>query len=241
LKSSSGKPRIESQEHDILEQTVIGAPSAHLNIADLIQNADPIVQGVMLVLGIASVLCWAIILEKAVRLFGFGGQVRSLERATAKPAGEEARGAWLTGEVLRAARNQSFSTSEGQSEIEARLEKAMRRAARIELNKLQPRIRFLATVGSTAPFVGLFGTVWGIMNSFSAIAQQKDTSLAVVAPGIAEALFATALGLFAAIPAVVAYNQISGSVLRASERINLAIAALANALVQRAAASRTEG
>ncbi len=116
----------------------------------------------------------------------------------------------------------------------------MRRAARIELNKLQPRIRFLATVGSTAPFVGLFGTVWGIMNSFSAIAQQKDTSLAVVAPGIAEALFATALGLAAAIPAVIAYNQISGSVSRASERINLAIASLANTLVQRASSSTTE-
>ena len=85
-----------------------------------------------------------------------------------------------------------------------------------------------------APFVGLFGTVWGIMNSFSAIAQQKDTSLAVVAPGIAEALFATALGLVAAIPAVIAYNQISGAVSRASERINLSIAAIANGLVQRA-------
>jgi hypothetical protein len=86
----------------------------------------------------------------------------------------------------------------------------------------------------------LLGTVWGIMNSFSAIAQQKDTSLAVVAPGIAEALFATALGLVAAIPAVVAYNQISGSVSRSSERINLAIAALADALVQRAAVSQSE-
>ena len=147
---------------------------------------------------------------------------------------EAGGGAWLAGAVLNAARSQKFSASEGRSEIEAGLEKAMRRAARIELNRLQPRIRFLATVGSTAPFVGLFGTVWGIMNSFSAIAQQKDTSLAVVAPGIAEALFATALGLVAAIPAVVAYNQISGSVSRASERINLAIAALANGLVQRA-------
>ncbi len=207
----------------------------HLNIIDLIRNADPIVQGAMLILGLASIICWAIILEKAIRLLGFGGQVRGLERVAGEAAREVSGGGWLAGAVLQAARSQKFSASEGRPEIEAGLEKAMRRAARIELNRLQPRLRFLATVGSTAPFVGLFGTVWGIMNSFSAIAQQKDTSLAVVAPGIAEALFATALGLVAAIPAVVAYNQISGSVSRASERINLAIAALANALVQRAA------
>jgi biopolymer transport protein ExbB/TolQ len=162
-----------------LEQTASGASAVHLHIADLMHNADPIVQGVMLVLGVASIICWAIILEKVIRLWRFAG-------------------------------------------------------------RLQPRIRFLATVGSTAPFVGLFGTVWGIMNSFSAIAQQKDTSLVVVAPGIAEALFATALGLVAAIPAVVAYNQISGSVSRSSERINLAIAALANTLVQQAAVSQSE-
>ncbi len=218
-----------------MELPLVGAPAAHLNIVDLIRNADPIVQGAMLVLGLASIMCWAIILEKAIRLFGFSGQIRRLERVAGEAAREVSRGAWLAGAVLQAASSQKFSASEGRPEIEAGLEKAMRRAARIELNRLQPRLRFLATVGSTAPFVGLFGTVWGIMNSFSAIAQQKDTSLAVVAPGIAEALFATALGLVAAIPAVVAYNQISGSVSRASERINLAIAALANALVQRAA------
>lgn len=223
-----------------MERNVSGASAVHLNIADLIHNADPIVQGVMLVLGVASVLCWAIVIEKAIRLFGFGGQVRRLERVAAEPGAEAVHGAWLASAVLQAAQSQKLFASEGRSEIEAGLEKAMRRAARIELNRLQPRIRFLATVGSTAPFIGLFGTVWGIMNSFSAIAQQKDTSLAVVAPGIAEALFATALGLVAAIPAVVAYNQISGSVSRASERINLAIAALANALVQRAAISQTE-
>jgi biopolymer transport protein ExbB/TolQ len=223
-----------------LEQPVLSPSAAHLNIMDLIHNADPIVQGVMLILGAASVICWAIILEKVVRLWGFGGQVRRLERVAGEPAGEAARGAWLANAVLQAARSQKLFASDGRAEIEAGLEKVMRRAARIELNRIQPRIRFLATVGSTAPFVGLFGTVWGIMNSFTAIAQQKDTSLAVVAPGIAEALFATALGLVAAIPAVVAYNQISGSVSRASERINLAIAALANSLVQRAAISQTE-
>lgn len=222
-----------------MEQTVIVASTPHLNIADLVHNADPIVQGVMLLLGVASIICWAIILEKLIRLLGFDGQVRRLERSASEQETEAAPKAWLASVVLQAGRSQKYSASEGRSEIEAGLEKAMRRAARIEINRLQPRIRFLATVGSTAPFVGLFGTVWGIMNSFSAIAQQKDTSLAVVAPGIAEALFATALGLVAAIPAVVAYNQISGNVSRASERINLAIAALANAFVQRLGSRQT--
>ncbi len=226
-----------------MEQPVLVAPtaqSAHLNIAELIQNADPIVQGVMLILTLASVICWAIIVEKAIRLLGFGGQVRQLERMAGEATKEIASGAWLAATIVQAAQSQQFSPSEGRSEIEAGLEKAMRRAARLELNKIQPRIRFLATVGSVGPFVGLFGTVWGIMNSFTAIAQQKDTSLAVVAPGIAEALFATALGLVAAIPAVIAYNQISGAVSRASERINLSIAAIANGLVQRAAFTRGE-
>jgi biopolymer transport protein TolQ len=197
-------------------------------ISSLIANADPVVKGVMLILVFASVICWAIILEKAIRLMRFGGQVRRLERFVSG-TGDAARDrGGLAGAVLAAARRLADSApGESRSELETRIEKAMRLAARFELSKLQPRLRFLATVGSTAPFVGLFGTVWGIMNSFTAIAGQQDTSLAVVAPGIAEALFATALGLVAAIPAVVAYNQLTGSLARASERINFAIATLA--------------
>jgi biopolymer transport protein ExbB/TolQ len=108
-----------------------------------------------------------------------------------------------------------------------RLERAMRSAAKTALRNYEKGLPFLATVGSAAPFVGLFGTVWGIMNSFTSIAQAKDTSLAVVAPGITEALFATGLGLAAAIPAVVAYNQITVSLGRSSARIGAAAAALA--------------
>src|SRR5690606_24962371 len=96
--------------------------------------------------------------------------------------------------------------------------------------RLEVGLPFLATVGSAGPFIGLFGTVWGIMNSFTSIAQQKDTSLAVVAPGIAEALFATALGLAAAIPAVMAYNQIAVSLGRGSNRANTSILELAKRL-----------
>ncbi|MBX2804337.1 MAG: MotA/TolQ/ExbB proton channel family protein, partial [Hyphomicrobiales bacterium] len=140
---------------------------------------------------------------------------------------------WLS-EAMYSAGAAQYDSEPGEprSEREGRLEKAMRGRARIEMLRLQRRVKFLATVGSTAPFIGLFGTVWGIMNSFTAIAAQKDTSLAVVAPGIAEALFATALGLVAAIPAVFAYNQIAGSFSRLSERMNIAITSLAAEFVR---------
>jgi biopolymer transport protein ExbB/TolQ len=209
---------------------VSAEPMAAITIYELILNADPIVKGVMALLVLASVICWAIIFEKMLRLSAFGGQVRLFERfvrsdaASVLPAGH-----WLANAIAgSAARQNHASSDESRAEFEARVEKAMRLTAREQLNRLQPRLRFLATVGSTAPFVGLFGTVWGIMNSFTAIAAQKDTSLAVVAPGIAEALFATALGLVAAIPAVVAYNQLTGGMSRLNERLNLAIARLAN-------------
>ena len=208
--------------------TASSGAGLNVTIFGLIANADPVVKGVMLILAFASVVCWAIILEKAIRLSLFGGQVRRLERFVSGTGDLAPDRPGLSGVVLAAARRLSGNASgESRSEFETRIEKAMRLAARFELSKLQPRLRFLATVGSTAPFVGLFGTVWGIMNSFTAIAGQQDTSLAVVAPGIAEALFATALGLVAAIPAVVAYNQLTGSLAHAAERINFAIATLA--------------
>jgi biopolymer transport protein TolQ len=208
-------------------------PSFGATIQDMVLNADPIVKGVMLLLALASVICWAIILEKAIRLAAFNGQVRRFERFAATLT-DLPGAAWLATALLSAAQRQDFTPQETRGEREARLEKAMRLAARLELSRLQPRMRFLATVGSTAPFIGLFGTVWGIMNSFTAIAAQKDTSLAVVAPGIAEALFATALGLVAAIPAVIAYNQISGALSRSGERVNFGIALLAENLLRRA-------
>ena len=101
-----------------------------------------------------------------------------------------------------------------------------------EMERLERFMAYLATVGSTAPFVGLFGTVWGIMNSFQSIAASKNTSLAVVAPGIAEALFATALGLVAAIPAVVAYNKLATRLGRLAQRLNAAIGELGNQMAR---------
>jgi biopolymer transport protein TolQ len=107
----------------------------------------------------------------------------------------------------------------GKQSLQERIERVMNVTVGREMERLEKYLPFLASVGSTAPFVGLFGTVWGIMNSFTSIAAQKNTSLAVVAPGIAEALFATALGLVAAIPAVLAYNKISNDLGRYSHRL----------------------
>src|SRR3546814_7142433 len=114
-----------------------------------------------------------------------------------------------------------------------RIERAMRAALAAELRKVEPGLPFLATVGSAAPFIGLFGTVWGIMSSFTAIAQSQDTSLAVVAPGIAEALFATGLGLVAAIPAVIAYNKLTTDLGRLAQRLTASIAKLGERMARR--------
>jgi biopolymer transport protein TolQ len=114
-------------------------------------------------------------------------------------------------EWTRASKNNSLSNQNIQAGLQERIHQVMNVAVTRELENIEKNIGFLATVGSTAPFIGLFGTVWGIMNSFQSIALSKDTSLAVVAPGIAEALLATALGLVAAIPAVIAYNKLSNN------------------------------
>jgi biopolymer transport protein ExbB/TolQ len=108
----------------------------------------------------------------------------------------------------------------------------MRAALAVDMRRLQPGIPFLATIGSAAPFIGLFGTVWGIMNSFSAIAKSQDTSLSVVAPGIAEALFATAIGLVAAIPAVIAYNKLTTDLGRVQQAFASGITALGDRLAR---------
>jgi len=205
-------------------------PAGHISIMPLIMNADPVVKAVMIGLALASVACWAIILEKTIRLFRLSRDVKKLE-ATAQGAQSPSRG--LVRKLLLAAEDEQLhgSHGEGKSEIRSRLERAMRVAMKSELHRLEVGLPFLATIGSAGPFIGLFGTVWGIMHSFTAIANQKDTSLAVVAPGIAEALFATALGLAAAIPAVVAYNAISVALGRAANRGSTAIGNLAKLFV----------
>src|SRR5690606_8828037 len=150
----------------------------------MVMNADPIVQAVMAGLVLASIACWALILEKAIRMQPLRRAVRELEAAS-KGEGfsghERSRLARIVHAAAYAEATEGAAPDENQNDRRARLERAMRSAMKSELKRIESGLPFLATVGSAAPFIGLFGTVWGIMNSFTAIAQQKDTSLAVVA------------------------------------------------------------
>jgi TolQ protein len=199
----------------------VNDPVASLSIVKLFLNADPVVKGVLLLLLAASVWSWAVIIDKLWRLGAASRAARDHEvRAAAARSPQEllapegqAERADPAGLVLSAGLAESTAEPRPQPETSGerrdRIERAMRLALNAELRRLEFRLPFLATLGSAAPFIGLFGTVWGIMRSFEGIAAANNTSLAVVAPGIAEALFATAMGLAAAIPAVVAYNKIT--------------------------------
>ena len=202
------------------------------SVIGMIQHADPVVQGIAILLVVCSVASWAITLEKIWRLRQLSKETSDLEghAASGRLPGETTGMAGSVGQAALAELNDGNSAGEGRTDVRARLERAMRGAMKAELRGLERGLPFLATVGSTTPFVGLFGTVWGIMHSFTSIAQSRDTSLAVVAPGIAEALFVTALGLAAAIPAVVAYNLITVSLGQAAERVGKSIVVLAKTL-----------
>jgi biopolymer transport protein TolQ len=210
----------------------LGTPGGDLSLISLFLQADIVVKLVMLALLLASVWVWAIVFEKITALrrvnrladafedrFWSGGSLEDLyEQEGARPAHPEAAvfGAAM-GEWRRSARVAGADLSRGS--VGDRIDRAMNVTIAREMERLERWMVFLASIGSIAPFVGLFGTVWGIMHSFSAIAAMHNTNLAVVAPGIAEALFATAIGLVAAIPAVLAYNQISTSMGRFAGRL----------------------
>jgi biopolymer transport protein ExbB/TolQ len=223
-----------------VEQEIAIATGSDYSVWGLVMQADPAVKGVMIVLVLASVACWAIILEKVVTIWALKRSIRRL--ASARDSHSE-RG--LAREVLRAGELEAdIEQNDSPTEKRNRVETAMRSALKAQLQRIEVGLPFLATIGSAAPFIGLFGTVWGIVNSFTAIAQQKDTSLAVVAPGIAEALIATALGLAAAIPAVMAYNQIAVALGRAYARGTSSVVAIAREWVAsegRAEARRPRG
>ena len=205
-----------------------------LSILGLFQHADIVVKCIIIGLLLASVVCWALAFEKFIRVWLVNREIRTLEKSSASANLPAGRASSLVGAVGDAARTEWAENSDASSgEVRDRLEVAMRAAVKRKLKSIEQGLPFLATLGSAAPFIGLFGTVWGIMNSFTAIAQQKGTSLAVVAPGIAEALFATAIGLAAAIPAVIFYNQITVALGRASERVTPAIVNLARTLSRR--------
>ncbi|MEQ1652136.1 MAG: MotA/TolQ/ExbB proton channel family protein [Hyphomicrobium sp.] len=217
-----------------LDETVAVA-GRDLSIIGLFEHADIVVKSIMIGLLLASIVCWTLIFEKMYRMWKLNREVSVLEDAAAAGRLAAGNGPGLVSSVNAAAQTEwsEGARNAGSGEVRDRLEQAMRGAMRRELKGIEKGLPFLATLGSAAPFIGLFGTVWGIMNSFTAIAQSKDTSLAVVAPGIAEALFATAVGLAAAIPAVIAYNQFTVSLGRASDKITPAIAAMARSLSRR--------
>jgi biopolymer transport protein TolQ len=211
------------------------AAALDLSIWGLILQADLVVQIVMLILLAASVWCWTIIFDKLRRFhrlrgqadtfeesFWSGGSLEELYEDVGNAPGHPlatlfsvAMHEW----TLASQRGVMLTDERSQTNLQRRIDRVMGIALTREMESLERHMSFLATTGSTAPFVGLFGTVWGIMNSFQSIALTKNTSLAVVAPGIAEALLATALGLVAAIPAVIAYNKLSSDLGRYAGRL----------------------
>ena len=202
-------------EADITSQAVGLASSADFSILNLFLRADIIVKSVMILLVASSIYSWAIIIEK-YRLFKKINQSsEEFENKFWKSRSAESFYNNLPQDMDDPMANvfkdtmQVIIKSKSKSNLSNRLESMLEVNIEKQLNVIEKNFTFLATVGSTAPFIGLFGTVWGIMNSFQSIAVSRNTSLAIVAPGIAEALFATALGLLAAIPAVIAFNKFS--------------------------------
>ena len=201
---------------------VSGEAAGRLDPLQLFLDADIVVQAVMIGLILASIWSWMIIVSFSMRLSGARGRSNRFEKDFWQAEEfEGVMGKYKKKDVpaarIAAAAMQEWkrSTSKGLADREAasnRIAAAMAGQVAEEADSLASRLNFLATTGSVAPFVGLFGTVWGIMNSFFQIGVQESSSLAVVAPGISEALFATAIGLFAAIPAVIAYNRFSNGV-----------------------------
>ena len=195
-------------------------------VTTFLRNADGVLRCIVTALLVCSVASWAIMIEKVVQLRALRRAVVESEQLARQADWPAQEGAGLIGALLTAGRNE-LREAEG-NDVQGRVEAAMRIVYAAELRRHNSAgLSFLATVASTAPFVGLLGTVWGIINSFSSIADAKDTSLAAVAPGIAEALFATAVGLATAIPAVVGYNQIRAASTRFGQRLAAASAAMA--------------
>lgn len=209
--------------------------SAHLSPWELFLQADAVVKSIMIVLAIASVASWAVIVEKIWRLrslrlraagwlealaneHSLSKLSKALQNAPQDPFARVYRA--IVGEWQETHRQHLHKSDAGRDSLKERINRVGQIANGIEVEKLQNGLSILATVGSVAPFVGLLGTVWGIMNSFQGIAATNNTSLSVVAPGIAEALFATALGLVAAIPAVIGYNRAGGDLNLYANRLN---------------------
>jgi len=214
-------------EQEVATQVVGLGGSTDFSLIQLFLRADFVVKSVIVILIAASVFSWALIFEK-YRLFKrIEKSTSSFEEKFWKSRSAESFYNTLTNKdkdpmanVFQSAMVELIKTKSKSSSVQStRVSRVIEISADKEINLIEKHFTFLATVGSTAPFIGLFGTVWGIMNSFQSIAISRNTSLAIVAPGIAEALFATALGLLAAIPAVVAYNKFNSDSKKYTGRI----------------------
>jgi biopolymer transport protein TolQ len=222
------------QQNVVDSVTLDGSVIQDLSVWGLFIESDVVVKIVIVILLIASFWSWAIIFDKVLRMrrlgvlaeqfeeaFWSGGSLDDLyDRIDKRPSDPMAALFVSAMREWRRASARGLSVGETlKTSLQQRVERVMDIALGREMERLERHMIFLASVGSSAPFIGLFGTVWGIMNAFTAIAASKNTTLAVVAPGIAEALFATALGLVAAIPAVIGYNKISSDLGRYAGRL----------------------
>ncbi len=213
-----------------LDATSLGDPGGGMSVWAMFLQADLVVKAVMVGLILASVWTWAIAVDKFMlfrrvrgqmdqfeSVFWSGHSLDELYRSLASRTTHAMEALFVA--AMREWKRSHEMGANSPSGVQSRIGKVMDVTIARETGRLESRLLFLATVGASAPFIGLFGTVWGIMNSFRAIAVAESTNLAVVAPGIAEALFATALGLFAAIPAVIFYNKFSNEVAQVGSRL----------------------
>ena len=212
-------------EADITSQAVGLASSTDFSILQLFIRADIIVKSVIIILIVSSIYSWAIIFEKIKLFKKINSSSQDFETKFWKSKSAESFYNNLPTNVEDPLTNvfknsmQVLIESKRSSTLDQKMSNMLEINIEEQMEKIEKKYTFLATVGSTAPFIGLFGTVWGIMNSFQSIAISRYTSLAIVAPGIAEALFATALGLLAAIPAVVAFNKFSSDSKKYSQKL----------------------
>lgn len=239
-------PAPEVNDAQALDVIDAGANVGNIDIITLFLQADFVVQGVLVVLLISSLWSWMIVFDKWPRLSKMDRKMRRFERniwsgdslerhyeKLSKRANDPLSRMfvagmfeWMTSSPKDRNRDETAISTDKDGNhhikvgIRERIMQAMDSVRYQEIAKLESHLGFLATAGSTAPFIGLFGTVWGIMHSFQAIAETQNTTLAVVAPGIAEALFATAVGLFVAIPAVIFYNKFANKIGNFSDRMD---------------------
>ena len=215
-------------EQDIAAQVVGLGGATDFSLWNLFLRADFVVKFVIILLIISSIFSWALIFDKFKLFKTINKTTEDFEKKFWKAKSAESFNNNLPANssdpatlIFKAAMVELLKTKRQSSAVQsARVQRILEIATDNEIKRIEKNFTFLATIGSTAPFIGLFGTVWGIMNSFQSIAISRNTSLAIVAPGIAEALFATALGLLAAIPAVVAYNKFSSDSRRYFSKID---------------------